>query len=172
MSEDSKRFRAAMKAKAKARAEQKSEKTDCSSFGPTESDPINADKKTGMRPISKRAYKRGGKVQGEDAMHHAGRAKRKEGGTADAGKSYYNVDLKDADKDREGYVKREGGLKKGGRTKKSVGGPDSGGGPLGGFKTVTSPQQKTAMDAVRGNNPAGVSNSILDSRKKGGKVKK
>ena len=47
------------------------QRVDASSWTPPE--PLNADKQTGMRVLSKRAYKRGGKVHGE---HEAQRADR------------------------------------------------------------------------------------------------
>jgi len=54
------------------------EKVDASSWTPDE--PLNAEAKTGMRPVSKRAFKHGGHVDGHKAHHHAGRKPRMAGG--------------------------------------------------------------------------------------------
>jgi len=76
-----------------------------------------------MRPISRRAYKKGGKVvavSGADAKQNAGKKTR-------AGKKPLSIDalvnrnLKDANEAREGK-KHVGGFKSGGRTKKQYGG--------------------------------------------------
>jgi len=75
-----------------------------------------------MRPISKRQFKRGGKVHGEESMHHAGRAKRKDGGSLTADK-LSNRDIKEANREREGGKDHLGGLKTGGRAKRMMGGP-------------------------------------------------
>lgn len=72
-------------------------KVDASSWTPPE--PLNADIKTGMRPISRRAFKSGG-----------------------AATEYVNRDVKAANEDRPG-IKHVGGMKKGGRAKKQDGGP-------------------------------------------------
>lgn len=55
------------------------EKVDASSWTPDE--PLNAEAKTGLRPISKRAFKHGGSVAGEHAHKHAGRKPRAGGGS-------------------------------------------------------------------------------------------
>ena len=60
MSETAKTARAAMKAKAKRLANDSSQKVDSSTWSPSE--PLNTDVQTGMRPLSRRAYKKGGKV--------------------------------------------------------------------------------------------------------------
>ena len=125
MSEESKRYRAAMKAKALERGGGKgsSDAVDASGWSPEgETEPLNAETKTGMRPISKRQFKRGGKVQGEESTHHAGRAKRKDGGSLTADK-LSNRDLKEATREREGGKDHLGGLKTGGRAKRMMGGP-------------------------------------------------
>ena len=62
MSEHAKSARAAMKAKAKRLAAgEPHEKVDSSTWTPPEME--NAGVKTGARPISKRAFKKGGKVK-------------------------------------------------------------------------------------------------------------
>jgi hypothetical protein len=91
-------------------------KVDASDYGPEQV--LNSEVKTGMRPISRRAYKKGGKVvasSGADAPQNAGKKPR-------SGNKHLTVDalvnrnLKDANEDREGK-KHIGGLKTGGRAK-------------------------------------------------------
>ena len=128
MSEMAKTLRAKMRDKAKAMSSQKDEKVDSSDWSPAE--PINADVKTGMRPISRRAYKTGGKVMGESCAPRADRKPRKKGGKVESekaeAKAYANAkvnrDAKAANEEREG-VKHVGALKKGGVVKKADGGP-------------------------------------------------
>ena len=57
---------------------------DASGYPVEGSDPLNADVKTGMRPVSRRAYKRGGKVHGDKVAHmgRKPRKKRESGGPA------------------------------------------------------------------------------------------
>ena len=69
-------------------------KVDASSWTPPEA--LNTEANTGLRPVSKRAYKRGGHVGGEDATHHAGRKPRKSGGRALTADSMINRDVKEA----------------------------------------------------------------------------
>lgn len=116
MSEASVAARAAMKKKIERLTTDPHEKVDASSWEP--GDPMNASSKTGMRPISKRAYKRGGKVEGEKTKAHMGRKPRKSGGLA---VELMNRNQKDANAEREGG-KHIGGLKSGGRAKKAGGG--------------------------------------------------
>lgn len=107
-------------------------KTDSSDWSPPE--PLNADVKTGMRPISRRAFKRGGKVtsgkemgpSGSIAAKRGDRIARKSGGGVDRNRpmstdDYINRDDKMANEVREGK-KHVGGLKHGGRAKKNIGG--------------------------------------------------
>jgi hypothetical protein len=108
-----------MKQKAKRLCGATSEKVDASTFTPAE--PLNADVKTGARPISRRAFKVGGKVAGAEAMTHAGRTPRKSGGKTEYANALVNRNVKDANEEREG-IKHVGGFKKGGRTEKQVGG--------------------------------------------------
>lgn len=114
------------KAKIQRMVNPKQEKVDSSDWTPPE--PLNADVKTGMRPISRRAYKRGGKVmekaEGKAAVK---RADRKSGGKVDRNRpmsvdDFLNRDQKMANEVREGGDKHVGGYKKGGRAKKYVGG--------------------------------------------------
>ena len=114
MSDMAKKARTAMKERAQRRAEPVKGDVDASGWRePT----INSAAKTGMRPISKRAFKRGGKVnlkaEGKEGMKHAGRKPRASGGmTVD---DYINRDQKIANEKR-GYA-HVGGYKKGGKTK-------------------------------------------------------
>lgn len=77
------------------------------------------DIKTGMRPISRRQFRAGGKVSGEKATEHAGRKPRASGGNV--GISYANRDMKAANEERPG-IKHIGGMKRGGRAHKDMGG--------------------------------------------------
>jgi hypothetical protein len=119
MYEMAKKAREAMRGKAKRMAGEKDQKVDSSDFTPAPM--LNADVKTGMRPISPRAYKKGGKVMGEAAECHAGRKPRKSGGRAITADSLINRDQKEANESREGK-KHIGGMKKGGKIKKGEGG--------------------------------------------------
>ena len=71
---------------------------------------MDANIQTGPRPISRRQFKRGGKVIGETAKPNAGRAPRKSGGSASP---WENLDVKSANESREG-PKHVGGMAKGG----------------------------------------------------------
>lgn len=121
-----KKARAGMKSKAERLAGEKDRKTDSSDWSPAE--PLNADVKTGMRPVSRRAYKDGGKVAGSAPKGRADRKPRKAGGKVEEkGEQpmvdrYVNRDLKKANEYRDGK-KHIGGLKTGGRAHKADGGP-------------------------------------------------
>lgn len=107
MSEAAKSARAAMKEKASRLAKgDPKKKVDASSWTPPE--PLDADVKTGLRPISRRAFKKGGKVVGEMAEHHAGRMPRA------FANAKVNRDVKDANEERKGK-KHVGGFKRGGK---------------------------------------------------------
>jgi hypothetical protein len=69
--------------------------------------------KTGARPVSRRAFKVGGKVAGAEAMTHAGRTPRKSGGKTEYANALVNRNVKDANEEREG-IKHVGGFAKGG----------------------------------------------------------
>ena len=153
MYEMAKKAREAMRGKAKRLAGEKDQKVDSSNWTPAE--PLNADVKTGMRPISPRAYKKGGKVMGEAAECHAGRKPRKSGGRAITADSLINRDQKEANESREGK-KHIGGMKKGGRAGKALGGMPA--------------------DALKGGmNPQAYIKNVLGPTmglKKGGKIKR
>ena len=77
MSEMAKKARAAMKEKAQGRTAPTKGSIDASGWTePT----MNTTAKVGMRPISRRAFKKGGKVEGEAGMKHAGKKPRKAAG--------------------------------------------------------------------------------------------
>lgn len=118
---DAKSLREKMKEKAKRLSQGSSEKVDSSTFTPAES--LDADVKTGMRPVSKRAFKFGGVVAGGESMSHGGRRPRKSGGKVDVSEKVglANTDQKTANEAREGK-KHVGGFKKGGIAKKADGG--------------------------------------------------
>jgi hypothetical protein len=90
---------------------------DSSSFTPGE--PIDADVKTGMRPVSRQARASGGAVTGAHARANGGRAPRKNGGGF--GTAYVNRDAKEANEDRAGR-KHDLGLKEGGAAHRAEGG--------------------------------------------------
>lgn len=120
-----KKARAGMKSKAERLAGGKDRKTDSSNWSPAPE--LNADVKTGMRPVSRRAYKDGGKVADCAPMKRADRKPRKAGGKVEQkGEQplvdrYINRDLKKANDYRDGK-KHIGGLKTGGRAGKLSGG--------------------------------------------------
>lgn len=121
MSEMAKKAREAMKAKAKSLSSaDPSKKVDSSTWTPPE--PLNTEVKTGLRPISRRAFKKGGKVMGEDSKCDMGRKPRKSGGQAKAyAIAKINRNVKEANEERDG-IKHVGGMKKGGRAAKQAGG--------------------------------------------------
>ena len=121
MSEASKAARAAMKSKISrlVRTDPKS-KVDASDYTPP--DALNADVQTGMRPVSPRAFKKGGKIAGAAHKGHAGRKPRAAGGKAITPDSLMNRNQKEANKKRPGGDEHIGGMKKGGRTKLQTGG--------------------------------------------------
>lgn len=91
-------------------------KVDASGYTPP--DALDADVKTGARPLSRRLYKRGGKVimvSGESEKKHAGRKARKSGGKALTADSYVNRNVREANEERDG-IKHVGGFKRGGKT--------------------------------------------------------
>jgi hypothetical protein len=112
---DAKTLRAAMKDKAKRLATSSSAKVDSSTFTPAE--PLDSEAKTGMRPISRRAFKTGGKVEGMACAPRADRKPRMNGGRI----GLANTDQRAANDEREGK-KHVGGFKKGGRVAKMGGG--------------------------------------------------
>jgi hypothetical protein len=112
---DFKSLRAAKNKKAQSMIESSGGKVDSSTFTPAEM--LDANVKTGMRPISRRAFKTGGKVDGDEAKTNLSRAPR--GFKETVGLA--NTNQKDANEEREGK-KHIGGFKNGGRTMKNGGG--------------------------------------------------
>jgi hypothetical protein len=91
-------------------------KVDSSSWSPPAMEEANV--QTGMRPVSPRQYKSGGKVHGEHAKKRADRKARKSGGEVmPPVDRLINRDMKKANALREG-VKHIGGMKKGGKVKR------------------------------------------------------
>jgi hypothetical protein len=124
MSEMAKQARAAMQSKAKRlTTADPHQKVDSSTWTPP--DALNADIKTGMRPISRRAFKSGGKVQGAAAAANMGKSVRS-GNKPMTADSMVNKNMKEANQERAG-IKHIGALKSGGRAKKFLGGPMMGG---------------------------------------------
>jgi len=122
MYEMAKKARHSLRSKAAKLASEKDSKVDSSDWTPAE--PLNADVKTGMRPISRRAFKTGGKVSGECGTTRADRKMRKSGGRSEATEyalAKVNRNVKEANEDREG-IKHVGGMKRGGRAEKETGG--------------------------------------------------
>jgi len=111
MSDVAKKAREAMKAKARRLAGEKDQKVDSSDWSPAE--PLNADVKTGMRPVGKaREYSAGGMA----SARRADRRGRKAGGKVmekEIGVGMANKDMKEANEQREGK-KHIGGMKRGG----------------------------------------------------------
>jgi len=159
MYEMAKKAREAMRGKAKRLAGEKDSKVDSSDFTPAPM--LNADVKTGMRPISKQGFKKGGKVEGDKAMTHAGRKPRKSGGRAITADSLINRNQKEANEERDG-PKHEGGMKKGGRAKKALGGM-----PADALKGTMNPA--AVLQAVRGAT-MGMKKGGRSERKAGGNV--
>lgn len=119
MSEMAKQARAAMKAKAsKMTTADPHQKVDSSTWTPPE--PLNTEVKTGLRPLSRRAFKTGGKVTGVKAKMNLGKSTRT-GNKPVTPDNLANKDVKAANEDRMG-LKHIGGLKTGGRAKKQAGG--------------------------------------------------
>lgn len=131
MSEMSKKAREALKAKARRLAApgtlEKDQNTTQADWTPAEA--LNADVKTGARPVGKaRLYKKGGKVigkvAGEKGAFRADRKPRKSGGRAlekEIGVGMANKDVREANEQREG-IKHVGAFKKGGKAKRATGG--------------------------------------------------
>jgi hypothetical protein len=126
MSETSaKSIRAAREAKAKrlGSAGDPKQKVDASTWTPPEM--MNTNAKTGLRPVSRRAFKRGGKVgmeaEGSCGPARADRKPRKSGGEAKTWvAAKVNRDVKEAN--AELGKPHIGGMKKGGRAKRQTGG--------------------------------------------------
>ena len=135
-------------------------KVDSSTWTPES--PENAGVKTGARPISKRLFKKGGKVIGKDALKRADRAPRKSGGRAPTTPdSMINRNVREANEEREG-IKHVGAFKKGGKAK-------AGGGMLEASKKAmmiaADPHRKTTRPAPQPQPP-------VQGQKRGGRTHK
>ena len=182
MYQTAKKAREAMKSKAKRLASDRPlQKVDSSTFTPPEM--LKADVKTGLRPVSRRAYKSGGKVDGSCGPMRADRKQRKSGGKTEAvayANAKVNRNVKDANEDREGE-KHVGGLKRGGAAYAS------GGVPIKGHSYHTKSDEALryiikdageAARAMRGHSPKSEAkyldqvndaSTVLNYRKQGGK---
>lgn len=189
MSEMSRNARRAMRAKIHRITAANNGKVDASDYGPEQV--LNSEAKTGMRPISRRAYKKGGKVvavDGADAKKNAGKKPR-------SGSKHLTVDalvnrnLKEANEAREGK-KHVGALKTGGRAMKKGGGgvpdvytssrpTDDSGRPISnkelnlGYGKDTPPAPRPAAKPVMRGKPMSVADTLAGSRnmrKHGGKA--
>jgi 23S rRNA pseudoU1915 N3-methylase RlmH len=123
MSEASKSARRAMKDKI-SRLMRTDPKMKVDASGYTPPDALDADVKTGARPISRRQFKRGGKIvnmTGKMAKLRADRKARKAGGSALTPNNMINKNVRDANEERDGS-KHVGAFKHGGKTKKYSGG--------------------------------------------------
>lgn len=152
MSDTSRQARRAMRAKAHRMATGSAEKVDASDFTPAPE--LRTDAKTGARPISRRAYKSGGKVEGEKAPMNAGK-KPRTGNKSLTADTYINRDVKEANKERDGY-KHVGAFKRGGRAKRADGGdvPSLAGGLAGiGAKKLLGGERKRGGRANGGEVP-------------------
>lgn len=147
MSEQAQKYRDAMKGKAERLVQPTKGKVDCSNWSPSE--PLDADVKTGMRPISPRAYQRGGAVAGAAASGSAARTPRKSGGMA---MEMMNRNQKDANEARDGK-KHVGALSHGGRSCRDAGG------------AVTDPRALAAQRMQEASSMASVPTSVMAFRK-------
>lgn len=116
MSAESKAARSANKAKAKRLTTPTKVHVDASSYSIP--DDMHAEAPTGMRPVSKRAFKRGGKVEGAAAAPRADRAPRASGGKAFVD-DWMNRNEKTANEERPG-IKHVGALARGGLAKRRM----------------------------------------------------
>jgi hypothetical protein len=136
MSSTAKTARAALKSKAQRLVGPDPRGTPIDASGYTPPDAEDATVQTGMRPLSPRQFKKGGKVigkhHGKDAVHHAGRKPRKSGGRANrflTPDNLINRDVKMANEERVG-TKHIGGMKRGGAAKHKLGGGPIGANPV------------------------------------------
>lgn len=110
MSSMSQKARDAAQKKAERMVRSGKQRVDASDF--TAQDAMDANAPTGMLPISRRAYRRGGKIGGDTAAPRADRRPRANGGALTAN-SLINRDQKEANEQRTGIHFR-GGYKSGG----------------------------------------------------------
>lgn len=152
MSEMAKKAREAMKSKAqRLGASRPLERVDAATWTPPEL--LNADVKTGLRPVSPRQFKKGGKVKGAAVVARADRKPRKSGGRAITADSLINRNVKEANESREG-IKHVGGMKKGGKVARKKYATDGKVDEIGEFlKKDTTPAPKPAPKPPVDNTP-------------------
>ena len=154
MSEAAKAARKAMKDKI-ARLVRTDPKQVVDASGYTPPDALDADVKTGARPISRRLFKRGGKVvkvHGEHGAKHAGRKPRKAGGRSLATPdNLVNRNVRNANEERDGS-KHVGAFKRGGKAHRKH--RDMGGGLLETPGTPVSPSEQDLADRIAAQNAA------------------
>jgi len=157
MSDMAKQARAAMKAKAKSLSGgDPTQKVDSSDWTPPPQ--LETTAKTGLRPVSRRAFKSGGKVHGEHAKPNMGRMPRKSGGEVKKWvDAKVNRNVKDANEERAG-TKHIGALKTGGRAKKMLGGPMMGGAMMAPMATPMSGAGASSMNIPAGGTAPGLAN--------------
>lgn len=117
MYNEARKYRADLKAKAhKMAGGDPHQKVDCSDW--SEAEPMNMDKPTGIVPVSKRAYKKGGRVEGAKEIKRADRKPRASGGMT--ANDYVNRDVKAANEERPGGKAHVGGYASGGNVGDTV----------------------------------------------------
>jgi hypothetical protein len=110
----------ALAEQARSKAKEKVERLTRSNTGKVDAsgwrEPLGekANVQTGPRPVSRRQFRRGGKVHGEHGAMHAGRKPRASGGMT--ANEYLNRNVKTANESRDGE-KQDGGMKHGGACK-------------------------------------------------------
>lgn len=156
-----------LRAKAKAKAIRRAAgegpgKVDSSDYAPPEG--LHANVQTGMRPVSRQAFKEGGSVSGSKAEP---RADRKPRGNQLV-KDFVNRDDKEANEERAG-IKHRGGFAHGGVPGVRVGNKrphKMAGGPLGYLSPAL-----MAIDAIKGDKKDGRADGGRIARKSGGATK-
>ena len=114
----------ALAEQARSKAREKVERLTRKTAGPVDAsgwrEPLGekSNVQTGPRPVSRRQFRAGGKVQG-GKFAHAGRKPRASGGMT--ANEYLNRNVKSANESRDGE-KQDGGMQKGGRAHKATGG--------------------------------------------------
>jgi len=125
--------------------------------------PINADVKTGLRPVSPRNYKRGGAV------------KRAEGGATKGSKwtdEFINRNVKSANAERPGGKDHVGALKKGGKVKRASGGlAEELSKPVSDLRTRLSREDRRRKEMEPDSKGSGMLSGLLGKRH-GGKIKR
>ena len=171
MSEAAKDARRKMQEKAKRLTTASNEKVDASDFDGYPD--LEANVATGARPLSRRQFRKGGKVvakvEGVDAKHHMGRKPRKGGGSALTPDGLINRDVREANEKRDG-IKHDGGFKRGGATKHSDEAEDRAlVKKMVRKESLTGKREGGALDGVlQGTRPTGG----REARKGGGRIKK